>query len=141
MTDKATTDDLFRKGRRLYELRRTRDLDKKRSEVSEREYREYEQEFYQALDDSPHLGALSMDVGDGVVVKFTPRETYYGRVLDSDAATEYFRGRAMDGEMLEDRISGARLNELVRNNRENGQSPPPGCDFYARRGVSISVQK
>lgn len=133
-------EDMFLKARRLFELREQRDKDKKAAERSETEYRDYEQEFYHALDASPIVGALKLDLGNGKVVSFSPRETHYGRLLDADKAKEYFKARSDDGEMFEQKVSGKRLNELVNERLEARQQMPPGIDYRTKYAVAISVQ-
>lgn len=138
----ALGSDLAAKARRLFELRETRDADKQRADASDKEYREFEQEFFQVLDDSPVVGALKIDLGGNAgVVSFSPRETYFGRLLDSDKAQDYFESRAMADEMFEPKVAKRRLNEFVRECLDNGTPLPDGVDFYAQRGITISRQK
>lgn len=130
------------KARRLVELRDTRDADKEAAKNSEKAYRGYEQEFFQAIADSPIKGALRLDLGgDAGEVSFSLRETTYGRVLDAEKAAEYFRARSMSDSMFEPKISGQRLNEHIRELLDNGTPPPDGLDFFVNRGVTISRQK
>jgi hypothetical protein len=130
------------KARRLVELRDARDVDKETAKNSEKAYRAYEQEFFQAVADSPIKGALKLDLGGGVgEVSFSLRETTYGRVLDAEKAAEYFKARSMDAAMFEPKISGQRLNEHIRELLDNGTPPPEGLDFFVNRGVTISRQK
>lgn len=138
----ALGQDLAAKARRLFELREVRDTDKQKADASEKAYKEYEQEFFQAHDDSPIVGAFKVDLGGDIgVVSFSPRETYFGRLLDSDKAQDYFESRAMADEMFEPKVAKRRLNEFVRECLDNGQPLPDGVDFYAQRGITISRQK
>jgi len=138
--DAPSIEDMFLKARRLFELREQRDKDKKAAERSETEYRDYEQEFYHALSESPIVGALKLDLGNGKIVSFSPRETHYGRLLDAEKAKEYFKARSDDGEMFEQKVSGKRLNELVNERLEARQQMPPGIDYRSKYAVAISVQ-
>lgn len=128
--------------RRLMELRERRDLDKATAERSEKEYRASEAEVWEALEDSPLKPPYKVDLGDEFgVVRFHPRETIYGRVIDKDAAIEHFEERAMVDELTEPKIVMARVNELVREAYEQGDDMPPGVDFVPRRFVTITREK
>lgn len=134
--------DIERKARRLVELRDQRDADKRTAEKSEREYREYEQEFWQAIEESPYDGTVPLDLGPEVgSVRLSQRETYFGRLLDADKAQDYFESRAMADEMFEPKVAKRRLNEFVRECLDNGTPLPEGVDFYAQRGITITRQK
>jgi hypothetical protein len=124
------------------EIRQKRDEAKKHAETTDKEYREFEAEVWEELNDNPVSGTLKIDLGDPFgVVSFRPSETYYARVIDADAALDYFEERAMLDEMTEPKIVMARANEVVRESIEQAESPPPGLDFYARRFVTITRQK
>lgn len=133
------TEALASKFRRLVELREERDTTKAAAERAEAEYREYEAELFDELAESPLKGSVKLDLGGrfGVVV-FTPRETYYGRILDKDKALDYFDRRAMSDELTRTEISKGKLNEIVREFLEHGKALPDGVDFRANRGISIS---
>ena len=47
----------------------------------------------------------------------------------------------MIDDVMEPKLSKKRINEIVNDCLDAGQSPPPGIDFYARRYVSISQKK
>ncbi len=135
-------EDIAAKGRRLFELREKRDADKKKAEVSEAEFREAEQDFFMQWENSPLQGAMKIDLGGSIgEVSFSPRETYFGRILDSDKAQTYFEQRAMVDEMFQPKIAKKRLNEFVRECLDNGTPLPDGVDFYAQRGITITRQK
>ncbi len=135
-------DQMISKARRLFELREQRDHDKQAAVQSEQAYRAFEQEFFQALADSSIEGALKIDLGEEIgVVRFSPRETYFGRLLDVDRAQDYFESRAMADEMFEPKVAKARLNDFVRECMDNDIPLPDGVDFYASRGITISRQK
>lgn len=132
--------------RRFMELRETRDESKKAAETAEKEYREAEADLYEELaaDDSPIEGTLKLNLGDPWgVVSFGPRETYFGRIIKGmeDEALEHFEQRAMIDEVTEPKFSMKRINEIVRDVKEHGGKMPPGIDFYARRGVTITRPK
>lgn len=134
--------DAISKLRRLMEARQQRDEDKKAAEQSEKDYRELEAEVYEELDENPVQGTVKVDLGDPYgVVSFAPRETYFGRIIDEDAAAEYYEQRAMMEEVSAPKFVMRRINEEVRDRIEQGQNMPPGVDFYARRGVTITRQK
>lgn len=128
--------------RRLMELREKRDTTKLAAETAEKEYRELEGELWDELSESPITGAIKLDLGEPYgKVTFGVRETYYGRVLDADAALEYFENSARIDEFTKPQIVPARVNELVRERLEAGETMPDGIDFYARRYISISRPK
>lgn len=129
--------------RRLIELRETRDSDKAAAEASENEYREYEAELWDSIAEGPIRGTLKLDLGEPYgIVRFTPRETYYGRVTDLDKALDYFESRAMTDEMTKPKIEKRKLNEMVREFIESQEGKmPDGIDFYANRGFTITRSK
>jgi hypothetical protein len=128
--------------RRFMELREARDVTKKAAENAEKEYRDAEGDVYEALEASPVKGTLKVDLGDPWgVVSFAPRETYFGRIYDDYAALEHFEERAMVDELTTPKFVMKRVNEIVRDCVEQGVKPPPGIDYYARRGVTITRQK
>lgn len=131
------------KFRRLVELREKRDEDKATAEASEGEYREYEAELWDEVADGPIKGTLKLDLGEPYgIVRFTPRETYYGRVTDLDKALDYFETRAMTDEMTKPKIEKRKLNEMVRELLESQEGKlPDGIDFYANRGFTITRTK
>jgi hypothetical protein len=125
--------------RRLVELREKRDSTKIAAETAEREYRAYEAELFDELEDSPMKGTRRFDLGfPHGVVTFTPRETKFGRIIDADAALEYFEERGRIDDMTKPSIVKRRLNELVRELLDKGDPMPPGIDFYSNRGLTIS---
>lgn len=125
--------------RRLVELREKRDEDKKSAEASESEYRAYEAELFEELADGPMQGTLRFDLGgEHGVVTFTPRETKFGRIVDVDAAVEFFEKRELAQEMTKPTIEKRKLNEMVRELLEQGKPMPDGIDWYAKRGITIS---
>lgn len=130
------------KVRRLMEARVKRDEDKAAAERSEREYREIEAETWESLEDTPLKPPYKVDLGPPYgVVSFHPRETIYGRVIDNEAALDYLESAALVDDFTKPKLVMARVNELVRERYEEGESMPPGLDFYPKRFVAITVQK
>lgn len=127
------------KFRRLVELREQRDQDKAAFERSEQDYRAYESELFAEMAESPIKGSRRIDFGGDIgLVVFTPRETKFGRVADAKAAYQWFKDRHMIDGMFKPQIAKARLNELVREALERGETLPDGVDWYANRGITIS---
>lgn len=138
----AVGDDIAAKLRRFHELRVARDEAKAAKDRAEAEYREYEAELWDELNDSPLVGAFKIDLGGDIgVVSFQAKETYYGRILDADKALEALDSAAMKDEMTKTEIVKQRLHELVRERLDNAQPMPEGIDWTARRFISISNQK
>jgi hypothetical protein len=126
--------------RRLMELRETRDQAKAALQTAEKEYRDAEADIYEELEGM--AGTLPVDLGDPWgIVKFRNRETYYGKIIDPEKAQEYYESRAMIDEVSEPKFVMARINDEVRERIDLGQSMPPGVDFYANRGVTITRPK
>lgn len=126
---------------RLLELRTKRDEKKTAAEESERSYRAYESELFDELEESPMQGRRRIDLGEHGVVSFTPRETFYGRIIDKDAAMNFFEERGQTDLMVTPKISAQRLNELVREHLDMGRDMPPGVDWRPVRGITISRPK
>lgn len=142
MNDDVTLTNLESKFRRFAELREQRDIDKQTAERSEREYREYEAELFEQIEDAALRGSVEFDFGGDLgVIRFQPRQTIYGRVIDKNAALDSFENEALLDEMSAPKIEARRLNEYVRERLENGQALPAGVDFYTKRFFTISRKK
>lgn len=143
------TEEAKAKCRRLMEARQKRDEAKKAQEKAEADYRELEAEVYEDLEalrdpNDPNAKRSSIKIPLGPpwgTVTFVQRETYYGRIIDDEAALEYFEARAMADELTAPKFVKARLNEIVRDAIEQGGDMPPGVDYYANRGVTITRPK
>lgn len=128
--------------RRLMEARIERDEDAAKAKRSEATYREVEAEVYEQFEDSGTVGTIKVDLGEPHgVVSFRTRETYFGKIVDEDAALEYYEQRAQIDEVTQPKFTMARINEEVRDRIEQGLSMPPGVTFTARRGMTITRQK
>lgn len=136
------TDDLTKKFRRLVELRDKRDEAKTASEKAGKEYEEYEETIFDEVSESAFKGAIKLDLGPPYgEVSFTNRETPYGRIIDADAAREYFEEHGELDELSDAKFSKSKLNEIVKERLEQQKSMPPGVDFYHKRGITISRSK
>jgi hypothetical protein len=128
--------------RRLMEAREKRDEDKKAAEASEKDYRAIEAEVFEEFEEAAVQGTVKVDLGEPFgVVSFRTRETYYGTIIDEEAAAEYYEQRAMMDEVSAPKFVMRRINEEVRDRIEQGQSMPPGVSFRANRGVTITRSK
>jgi hypothetical protein len=136
MSDLSALESKFR---RLAELREQRDIDKKAAENSESEYRAYEAELFETIEESALRGTVEFDFGGDLgLIRFQPRRTIYGRVIDKAAALEALEAEALVEEMTAPKIEARRLNELVRDRMESNQELPEGIDYYERRFFTIS---
>ena len=138
-----TPDDIAQL-RRLMELREERDRLDVAAKKAKTDYQEAELELYERLSDGPVSRLNNVDLGPPWgKVSFGARETYYGRIIKGmeGEALEYYRQRAALEQVTEPKFVMARINEEVRQRREQGEKMPPGIDFYARRGVTITRQK
>jgi len=143
------SDEAKSKLRRLMEARVKRDELKEALKNAESDFREIEAEVFEALEDlrdpndpNPKRSAIKVHLGEPWgTVSFRGRETYYGRIIDEDAAMDYFEQRQMVDEVTAPKFSKKRLNEIVRDHREQGLDMPPGMDYYPDRGVTITRQK
>ncbi len=139
MSDLAFIESKFR---RLAELRQQRDIDKKAAENSESAYREYEAELFQTMDESSLRGSLEFDFGGDLgVIRFQPRSTIFGKVIDKNAAMDSLENAALVDEMTSAKIEARRLNEYVREHYESGRELPPGIGYYERKYFAISSKK
>lgn len=136
MSDLAALESKFR---RLAELRETRDIDKHTADASEGAYREYEAELLETIDESALRGTVEFDFGGELGrIRFQPRRTVYGKIIDKNAALDAFEAEAIADEMTAPKIEARRLNEYVRDRMEAGQDLPDGVGYYERRYVTIS---
>lgn len=136
MSDLAALESKFR---RLAELREQRDFDKQTAETSESAYREYEAELFEVVDESALRGTVEFDFGGDLgVIRFQPRRTIYGKIVDKNAAFEAFENEAIVEEMTAPKIEARRLNEYVRERLEENGELPDGIGYYERRYMTIS---
>lgn len=129
--------------RQLLELRVQSDIDKVTADKSSKEYREYEAELWEEVKEAGIQGSLTFDFGaDLGKCRFTARQpTIYGRVLDKDTAIAALRAEGLDDVIYESAVREGRLNELVRDRMESGDSLPDGVDYYDRKGITITRRK
>lgn len=130
--------------RRLMELREARDSLEKQAKEAKEAYTEAELELFEELDAGPVKRLNNVDLGEPWgKVSFGARETYYGRIIPGmeEEALEHYEQRAMIDQVTAPKFVMKRINEEVRHRREQNQPMPPGIDFYARRGVTITRQK
>lgn len=126
--------------RRLMEARIKRDEAKQALTLAEDDFREIEAEVYERLQGVE--GTIKVPLGaPWGTVSFRNRETHYGRIIDDEAALEYFEKRAMLDEITTAKFAKARINEIVREALEGDGEMPPGIDYYADRGVTITRPK
>jgi hypothetical protein len=142
------TEEVIAKGRRFIELRETRDTAKEAFDKAKQEYADAEAEFWEELapsdpnDPDYKLSAHKIPLGQPWgTVTFQPRETIYGKIIDDEAAFEYYEGRAMADDVTAPKFVMARINEEVREREEAGQPMPPGVDYYKTRYVSVTRPK
>jgi hypothetical protein len=136
------SDEAKGRARRLLESKVKRDELKQALKDAEKEFREREAEFYEELEDATGGKTLPINLGEPWgTVKFRTRETYYGKIIDQDAAQDWFEQRAMIDEVSSPKFVMARINEIVRERIDLGQPMPPGIDFSPNRGVTISREK
>lgn len=136
MSDLANFESKFR---RLAELREQRDIDKAALKNSESAYREYESELLETVADSSLRGSVEFDFGGDLgVIRFQPRGTIYGKVVDKAAALDSLDEAMLREEMTSEAIEARRLNELVRDYLERGEELPEGIGFYERKFFTIT---
>lgn len=136
------SDEAKSKLRRLMELRVRRDEAKQELATAEADFRDCEADVYESMEEDAVQGTLKVDLGEPWgIVSFRTRETYYARVIDEEAAEEYFEQRAMMDEISSPKFVKKRLNEIVRDHIEQNKDMPPGIDYYPDRGVTITRQK
>lgn len=136
------------KCRRFMELREKRDSLKEAYDAAKEEYAEMEAEVWEELaPDDPNdpdykLTAHKVPLGaPWGTITFQPRETIYGKIIDDDAALEYYEKRAMADDVTAPKFVMARINEEVREKHENNTAMPPGVDYYPKRYVSVTRPK
>lgn len=129
------------------ELREASDEAEKEAKRAKAEYREAEAELFDKLTD-PETGDIRrippVDLGPPFGrVAFQARETYFGRIIPGkeQEALEYYRSRGVIDEVAQPKFVMKRINEEVRERLEGAQPMPPGIDWYANRGVTITRQK
>lgn len=130
--------------RRLMELREERDRLEKAAKNAKAEYQDAELELFERLSDGPVSRLNNVDLGEPWgKVSFGARETIYGRVIPGkeSEARAYFSQRGQMDVLTEPKFVAKRLNEVARECFEGQEDFPPGIDWYARRGVTITRQK
>jgi hypothetical protein len=128
--------------RRHTRLRQERDELKKAFEEAEKEYRASEDALYASLAENPIQGSVKVNLGEPYgTITFSPRETYFARIIDEDAAIEHYQQHGELDQMSNRKFAMKRVNEEVRDCLEQGKPLPPGVDYYARHGVTMTRQK
>ncbi len=126
------------------ELRAAKDEAEVVAKESKEAYQDAELDLYERLDTGPVSRLNNVDLGEPWgKVSFGRRETFYGRIIPGmeEDALAYYEQRGMRDEVASPKFVMKRVNEEVRGRREAGQEMPPGVDYYARRGVTITRQK
>lgn len=136
MSDLAALESKFR---RLAELREERDVDKEAAKRSEEAYREYEADLWTQVEESAVRGSVEFDFGGDLgIIRFQPKKTVYGRVIDKNAALEAFESECLTDELTSPKIEARRLNEYVRDKLELEGELPEGIDYYEKKFISIT---
>lgn len=149
MSDLIVSEEAKAKFRRLMEARTKRDELDKAAKEAKAEFQEIEAEVFEALeklrdpnDPNATRSAIKVHLGEPWgTVSFRGRETRYGRIVDEEAALEYFEQRQMIEEVTRSEFAKKRLHEIVRDHYEQGLDMPPGVDYYTNSGVTITRQK
>lgn len=124
---------------RLLELRERRDIEKKASKKSEKEYREYEAALWEELFEMGVRGTIKFDFGGDLgEASFVSRATTYGKIIDAEVAMAALKAAGHGDVIYSEAVREGRLNELVRDLLESKQELPEGVDMYQRKGISIS---
>lgn len=130
------------------EAREARDSAKSEYDRLSNECNEIELDVYEMFegtddDGDPHIqGTLKVPLGEPWgTVAFRARETYFARIIDEDDLQKHYEERAMIDEVSAPRFVKKRLNTEVRDCLDHGIPLPPGLDFYAQRGMTITRQK
>lgn len=132
-------DEFKARFRELVVLREQRDKDKAALKKSEAAYRECEATLFADLEEAGIKGRISFDFGGEIgEVKFQPRQTRYGQVVDLQAAIAALKAEGLDEIIFKESVREGRLNELVRDRLESGSELPEGVGWYPRRNISIS---
>lgn len=115
------------------------------AEAAKRAANDVEDSFWEALDDA-QTKTVTLDLGEGFgEVRFTRRETIYGRVIpgrEAEAAAALAE-LGLDAEILDDRPTVRKriLNEYVADWVKQRKPLPPGIDFYSVRGVTVTRKR
>lgn len=70
--------------------------------------------------------------------RFSGKSTTYAVITDMDELRAWLDEQGLEDEFLKEAPQKARLNELVREYLDNGQTMPPGLSSYDKRYVSIT---
>jgi hypothetical protein len=128
--------------RRLLEARQAHDEAKMAEKAAKEAKDQIEQEVFDRFEESGQEGTLKVNLGEPWgTVAFRTRETFYARIIDPDEAADYYEQRAMMDEVSAPKFVMARLNEEVREAIDQGAKLPPGLDYYANRGMTVTRQK
>ena len=70
--------------------------------------------------------------------RFSGKSTTFATITDMDELREWLEENGLIEECIKEAPQKARLNELVREYLDNGQTLPPGTSSYDRRYISIT---
>lgn len=125
--------------KRLVELRTERDEKKEALKTAEKNYRDFEAELWDDLEETGIKGSIAFDFGGELgEIRIHSNETFYGRIIDEEKALEYLENAGLVDSHTEQKFAAKRLNELVRQWREDEATFPEGIDFRAQRYITIS---
>jgi hypothetical protein len=131
------TERLDTKFRELVRLRREHELKKRASETAEKEYRTYEAQLWDEMEDTGQQ-SIKLDLGADGVISFVRRETISARILDKDTLLDALEQSALSDEFVTIGFQKARLNSLVNERIKQGRPLPEGCDFASTKRITHS---
>jgi hypothetical protein len=136
------SDDVKGRLRRLLELREKSEQAKVAADAAKADYKAMERDVWEDIENSDLKGAIKIDLGEPYgTVTFQKRETFFARIIDAEAAEDYYRAQDSLETVSEIKFSKARLNEVVREAIDTGTPLPPGLDWTPTRYVSVTIPK
>lgn len=137
----AISDRLDTQFRLLLDKKSAYDESRNETKRLEAEYREYEAELWEGLENQhgkiKTFGPIDLGPGYGEV-RFTRTERRDARINDEEALVEWAKANGLDGELLTPGVRKRVLSERVRDALDHGRELPPGTDFYATRRISVT---
>ena len=116
-------------------LKKKAKASKDQADADAKAYKEAENRLWHRMQESGMTGHKTTDAN------FVRKSTIYAQVQDIEQFAEWCRENDVTDEFVKEAPQKDRLNELVRQRIDDGQTLPDGVGWYSRDYISITENK